>query len=57
MYCLAYILYMLRGPATRQHSIVESDHEILSTVIIPYRLFKKVSCQFLMNEYAIIITN
>ena len=35
-----------------QHSFVEIDHEIFSTVISPFRWFKKGSCQFLAKECA-----
>ena len=37
----------------RQHSFMEIDHEIFSTVILsPFRWFKKGSCQFLAKECA-----
>ena len=36
----------------RQHSFVEIDHEIFSTVILSFRWFKKGSCQFLAKEFA-----
>ena len=36
----------------RQHSFVEIDHEISSTVILSFRRFKKGSCQFLAKECA-----
>ena len=34
----------------RQHSFVEIDREIFSTVILPFRWFKKGSCQFLAKQ-------
>ena len=37
--------------AGRQHSFVENDHEIFSTVILSH-WFKKSTCQFLANECA-----
>ena len=39
------------SPPGRQHSFVEIDHEIFSTVT-PFRWFKKGSCQFLLKECA-----
>ena len=39
-------------PAEVGHSFVEIDHEILSTVILFLRWFKKGSCQFLAKECA-----
>ena len=36
----------------RQHSFVEIDHEIFSTVILSLPLIKKGSCQFLAKECA-----
>ena len=36
----------------QQHSFVEIDHEIFSTVILSLPLFKKSSCQFLVKECA-----
>ena len=36
----------------RQHSFVEIDHEIFSTVILSLLLIKKGSCQFLAKECA-----
>ena len=35
-----------------QHSFVEIDHEIFSTVILSLPWFKKDSCQFLVKEFA-----
>ena len=39
-------------PPGRQHSFVEIDHEILSTVILSLTLIQKCSCQFLTKECA-----
>ena len=39
-------------PPGRQHSFVETDHEIFSTVILYLPLFKKRICQFLAKEWA-----
>ena len=36
----------------RQHSFIEIDHEIFSTVIPSFLWFKKGSCQFLAKECA-----
>ena len=36
----------------RQHSFVEIDHEIFSTVIVSLPLIQEGSCQFLANECA-----
>ena len=37
----------VRHPLGRQHSFVEIDHELFSTVILSFPLIKKGSCQFL----------
>ena len=39
----------------RQHSFVEIDHEIFSTVILSLPLIQKGSCQFLAKECTILV--
>ena len=44
-------------PPDRQHSFVEIDHKIVSTVIFYLPLIKKGSCQFLAKEICILLIN
>ena len=57
MYMLFILTWVGSPYRVRQHSFVETDHEIFSTVIFPFHWFKKDRCQFMGKEYAQVLVN